>query len=55
MVAPSTPGEHVVHKTPYANLEICIDERTRLTGEFEKSYPGDTDYRFECRLIRSQT
>ncbi len=45
---PSIPGEHRVHKTPYG-LEACVTERDRLTKEFEKSYPGDTDYRFVCR------
>lgn len=55
LIAPSTPGEHVVQKKPFSTLEACVKERDRLTGEFEKSYPGDTDYTFECRLVRHHT
>lgn len=55
LVAPSVPGEHVVHHEPYPTLAACVEEKTRLTKEFEKSYPGDTDYTFECRLVRQHT
>ena len=51
LVLPSTPGEHPLH-SQHATYEACVVERDRMTKEFEKSYPGDTDYRFECRLVK---
>lgn len=54
LVWPSIPGEHQLH-TQYATYEACVTERNRMTKEFEKSYPGDHDYLFECRLTRQNT
>jgi hypothetical protein len=48
---PSTPGEHLLH-TQYETYAACVTERNRMTKEFEQSYPGDTDYLFECRFIK---
>ena len=54
LVAPSAPGEHPVHRDG-VSLEVCTAEKIRMTKEFQQSYPGDTDYRFECRFVRGST
>lgn len=51
LVLPSIPGEHQLH-AQYATYAACLTERDRMTREFEKSYPGDTDYTFECRFVK---
>lgn len=40
-------GAQPLHET----LESCESERTRITEEMQKSYPGDTDYRLECQKV----
>jgi hypothetical protein len=32
----------------YPTLEQCETEKVRIKSEFDKSYPNDHDYRFEC-------
>lgn len=51
LIWPSIPGEHQL-ASQHATYEACVIERTRMTKEFEQSYPGDHDYRFECRLVK---
>lgn len=48
---PSIPGEHPL-QSQHATFEACVTERDRMTKAFEQSYPGDTDYRFECRFVK---
>ena len=45
--------EAVVAK--YATFKACDEESARLTEEFKKSYPGDTSFKFDCRLAKNAT
>ena len=46
--APSIPGEKMLDQ--FATYEACRIEAARVDTEMRKSYPGDTDFRFECRF-----
>ena len=47
---PSTPGEKMLDQ--FATYEACMQESARVDTEMRKAYPGDTDFRFECRFKR---
>ena len=46
--APSIPGETFIKQ--FDTYEDCTIEKARMDTEMRKSYPGDTDFRFECRF-----
>jgi hypothetical protein len=36
---------------PHSSEAACELERTRITEAMVQSYPGDTDYYLECKLV----